>query len=211
MSFVAPRTWADGDTPTPAQLNEVRDSLLASEAAVVTSSGDLIAGTGAKAVARFAAGTTAQVLGVTSTGLQWVSPPSTVTGPGPGWSVLADTSITAEASSADTNWGSAVSLSTYYGAAQSVLVTVTGYVASTGTATDKTVWVDMKLTTTTGTVHRGGTEFAVSSSGKELTVAQSHLFAGYQLAAGSNLQIMCGADSTDATFKTGRVSTWSIL
>src|SRR3990167_4205296 len=57
MAWTAPRTWVTAELVTAALLNaHVRDNLLESAAAKVTTKGDIVAATGANALARIAVG-----------------------------------------------------------------------------------------------------------------------------------------------------------
>ena len=77
MAWTAPRTWAAGEVVTAALLNtHVRDDLLETAPAKVTTKGDLVAATGANALARLGVGADGQALladSTQSTGLNWGS------------------------------------------------------------------------------------------------------------------------------------------
>ena len=78
MSWSAPRTWVAGEAPSAAVMNShIRDNLLASEAATLTTAGDLAYATGANALTRLARGTTAQHLKVASGVPVWATVAST--------------------------------------------------------------------------------------------------------------------------------------
>lgn len=63
MAWTAPRTWVTGEVVTAALLNaHLRDNLLETPTAKVTTAGDIVYATGANAMARLAAGTTSQFL-----------------------------------------------------------------------------------------------------------------------------------------------------
>lgn len=77
MAWTAPRTWTTGELVTAALLNtHVRDNLLESAAAKVTTAGDLVYATGANALARLPKGTAAQVLKMNpgATAPEWGAP-----------------------------------------------------------------------------------------------------------------------------------------
>ena len=62
MAWTAPRTWAAGEVVTAALLNtHVRDDLLETAPAKVTTKGDLVAATGANALARLGVGADGQI------------------------------------------------------------------------------------------------------------------------------------------------------
>lgn len=63
MAWTAPRTWVTGETVTAALMNtHVRDNLLETAAAKVTTAGDIVYGTAANSLSRLAAGTSANFL-----------------------------------------------------------------------------------------------------------------------------------------------------
>lgn len=77
MAWTAPRTWAVGEVVTAAIMNtHVRDDLLETAAAKVTTQGDLVYATGANALARLAKGTAYQQLRMNSgaTAPEWGPP-----------------------------------------------------------------------------------------------------------------------------------------
>jgi hypothetical protein len=84
MGWTAPRTWTTGEVVTAAILNaHVRDDLLETGPAKVTTAGDLLVATGANALKRLAKGTARQVPQVNSgaTDIEWAdSPQSVLTG-----------------------------------------------------------------------------------------------------------------------------------
>jgi len=74
MAWTAPRTWVTGELVTAALLNtHLRDNLLATGVAQVTTAGDIVYATGANALSRLAVGTANQVLAVNSgaTAVEW--------------------------------------------------------------------------------------------------------------------------------------------
>lgn len=74
MTWTAPRTWVSAEVPNAALMNtHIRDNLLASEAAVVTTAGDLAYATGANTLARLAKGTSGHRLQVASGVPAWAS------------------------------------------------------------------------------------------------------------------------------------------
>jgi len=79
MPWSAPRTWTTGELVTAAMLNALRDQLLETAPAKVTTAGDLVRATGANALERLAVGSAGQVLNV-SGGL-------------PAWATLAQGSL----------------------------------------------------------------------------------------------------------------------
>lgn len=63
MAWTAPRTWVTGEIVTAALLNtHLRDNLLQTAPAIVTTAGDLVHATGANTLARVVPGTNAQFL-----------------------------------------------------------------------------------------------------------------------------------------------------
>lgn len=67
MSWTNPLTWAVGQLVTAAQLNtHLRDNMLETAAAKVTTAGDIVYATAANALARLGVGSTGQVLTVAS-------------------------------------------------------------------------------------------------------------------------------------------------
>ena len=67
MSWTAPRTWVASEVVTASLMNtHVRDNLLETAVAKVTTQGDLVYATGANALARLAKGTAYQVLRMNS-------------------------------------------------------------------------------------------------------------------------------------------------
>lgn len=84
MSYVSPRTWTTGEVVTAAMMNGVRDTLLETAPAKVTTAGDLIVGTGANAVTRLAAVASGQVLKSNGVGAApvWGAPAATELSPG---------------------------------------------------------------------------------------------------------------------------------
>lgn len=74
MAWTAPRTWVSGETVTAAQLNtHLRDNMLETAPAKVTTAGDIVYATGANALARLAPGTKFKQLQMNSgaTAPQW--------------------------------------------------------------------------------------------------------------------------------------------
>lgn len=75
MAWTAPRSWVTSELVTAAIMNtHVRDNLLQTAPALVTTKGDIVAATGANALARVAVGTNGQVLEADSsqsTGIKW--------------------------------------------------------------------------------------------------------------------------------------------
>lgn len=77
MAWTTPRTWTTGEIVTAAYMNtHVRDNLLETAPAKVTTLGDLIIGSGAGAIKRLGRGSAHAVLGVNSSGtdLAWSTP-----------------------------------------------------------------------------------------------------------------------------------------
>lgn len=82
MSWTAPRTWVTGEIVTASLLNtHLRDNLLASAVAQMTTAGDLAYASGANAVSRLAIGSAGSVLTVNGGGTapQWSAAGVTVT------------------------------------------------------------------------------------------------------------------------------------
>lgn len=74
MAWTAPRTWVASETLTAALLNtHVRDNLLETAPAKVTTAGDICYATGANAITRLAIGTAGAVLVARSSALAWTS------------------------------------------------------------------------------------------------------------------------------------------
>jgi hypothetical protein len=77
-SWTAPRSWTTGELVTAAMLNtHLRDNLLETAPAKVTTAGDLLYGTGANALARLAIGSSA-LLGISGGLPAWTAGPSVV-------------------------------------------------------------------------------------------------------------------------------------
>ena len=77
MAWTAPRTWSAGELVTAALLNtHVRDNLLVTGVAKVTTAGDLTYATAANVVARLALGTRGQTLVSGASAPEWSSGPS---------------------------------------------------------------------------------------------------------------------------------------
>lgn len=79
MAWTAPRTWVAAETVTAALLNtHLRDNLLETAVAKVTTQGDIVYATAANALARLAKGTAGQELRMNSgaTVLEWFTPPN---------------------------------------------------------------------------------------------------------------------------------------
>lgn len=75
MAWTAPRTWTTGELVTASMMNtHVRDDMLETAVAKVTTAGDLVYATGANALARLGAGSTSQVL-VGGTTPSWTAVP----------------------------------------------------------------------------------------------------------------------------------------
>lgn len=74
MAWTAPRTWVAGEVLTAALLNtHVRDNLLETGAAKVTTAEDILVATGANALKRLAVGTEGQALSVVSGDVAWAN------------------------------------------------------------------------------------------------------------------------------------------
>ena len=74
MAWTAPRTWVAFEIPTAGTLNtHIRDNLLATEAAVITTAGDLAYASAANALARLPRGTSGQYLQVAAGVPGWAS------------------------------------------------------------------------------------------------------------------------------------------
>lgn len=81
MAWTSPRTWVAGETVTAALMNtHVRDNLLETTPAKVTTQGDIVYATGANAIARLAKGTKYQGLRMNSgaTAPEWANAPITI-------------------------------------------------------------------------------------------------------------------------------------
>lgn len=77
MAWTTPRTWTTGEIVTAANMNtHVRDNLLETAPAKITTLGDLLIGSGASAAKRLGRGSAYAVLGVNSGGtdLEWSTP-----------------------------------------------------------------------------------------------------------------------------------------
>lgn len=93
MAWTAPRTWTTGELVTASMMNtHVRDNLLATEAATVTTAGDLAYATGANALARLAPGTSSQVLR-SGTSPSWGTVPLAALATVPACRVYSSTSV----------------------------------------------------------------------------------------------------------------------
>lgn len=74
MAWTAPRTWVSGETLTAALMNtHVRDNLLETSAAKVTTAGDITYATGANALSRLGIGSAGALLVVGSSAPRWSS------------------------------------------------------------------------------------------------------------------------------------------
>jgi hypothetical protein len=77
VAWTAPRTWVTGETVTAALLNtHLRDNLLETGPAKVTTAGDLIYGSAANALARLAASTNGRILHLASGLPAWTDAPT---------------------------------------------------------------------------------------------------------------------------------------
>ena len=102
MAWTAPRTWVAAETLTAALLNtHVRDNLLESAPAKVTTKGDLVVATAANSLTRLAVGSNGAVLvsdSAATSGTRWSSTGRTASA-GVAHGVLFDTTLTAAANS----------------------------------------------------------------------------------------------------------------
>lgn len=74
MSWTSPRTWVTAEVVTAAIMNQhVRDNLLQTAPAIVTTAGDLVVATGANALARLAIGATNSLASVVAGTVAWVT------------------------------------------------------------------------------------------------------------------------------------------
>lgn len=73
MAWSAPRTWTTGELVTAAFMNAVRDQLLETAPAKVTTAEDLLVGAGANSLKRVAVGSNGQVLTVSGGAVGWSS------------------------------------------------------------------------------------------------------------------------------------------
>jgi hypothetical protein len=74
MAWIAPRTWVNGELVNASLLNtHVRDNMLETAVAKVTTAGDIVYATAANALARLGIGTAGQVLGISAGVPSWVS------------------------------------------------------------------------------------------------------------------------------------------
>lgn len=120
MAWTSPATYVTGTILQASQLNLIRDNLLATGPAVVTTAGDLVVATGANALARLGIGATADVLQVVAGVPAWGGSAS-------GWLVQIMPEL---GGVANTNWSTIVSNTGFGGA----------LMASSGVQNDEITW-----------------------------------------------------------------------